>query len=400
MTTVEPRDHIYLASLLWNGLWIVQQPICNEIRKDEPVLFVERPVSVFTILRYPKLWPRLFAWMRGARVLLPNLRVLAPLPLFHLGHRFPKIFKLEFAIQRLWILLCAHRRTTLKRVLWLDNPLFECAIGRMDETASVYHVADEMGEFRTSYRVTMTELEKRALHKASVVFAAADELARARRGQNPHTFAIQNAIDRSIVDAEVPASEFADVDATPTPRVAFIGVLDTWVDLELLEATARAIPEVSVVVVGPTRVNDGVLRALSNVYFLGSRDRRLIPGILRRVSASLVPFVSSALTRNIVPAKVFEALAVGIVPVCTAFSHNLDALEEQRLIVVARSASEYIRLVRQAIDADTSAHRAELAAFGLRQTWSDRWTRMNEILNARELVESSGRRADGIRPAV
>jgi glycosyltransferase involved in cell wall biosynthesis len=380
MSTPAQREHIYLCSLMWDGLWIIQQPICNEIQKDEPVLFVERPVSVFTVVRYPDLWRRLFAWTRGPRRVSSNLRVLAPLPLFHLGHRFPWLYRIEFEIQRLWILLWTRRQSTRRRVLWLDNPLYECAIGRMGESVSVYHTPDEIAEFRTSHRPTVTKLEHRMLRKASVVFAAAEELARVRRPRNPRTFAIWNAIDTANFAAELPAAEFSDVEATPMPRVGFIGVLDTWVDLALLEATALAFPRVSFVIVGPSRVNDRALRALPNTYFLGKRHRRLVPGILRRVSASLVPFVASALTENIVPAKVFEALAAGIVPVCTAFSRNLDVLEERRLVLVARNTAQFIEMVGQAIREDTPVRRRELAAFGLRQTWSDRWSRIKEIL--------------------
>lgn len=381
-----PREHVYLASLLWDGLWIIQQPICNEIRQEEPVLFVERPISVFSVLRYPELWPRLFAWLRGARRVAPGLRVLAPLPLFHLGHRFPWLFRLEFAIQRLWILLWLGRTRGRERVLWIDHPIFECALGRMGESRSVYHVGDDAAEFHTSHRATVLGLEDSALRKASFVFAAADELARARRGRNSRTFAIANAIDAALFLAPDPALELSDIDRLPAPRVAFVGVLDSWVDLEALEHLAVALPHVSVVMVGPSRVNDRKLRRLPNVHFVGVRHRRLVPGILRRASASLVPFRVNALTVRIVPAKIFEALAAGIEPVCTAFSRNLDALKAQGLISVARTEREFIDLVAQAIDADTPARRAELARFGLRQTWSDRWHQMQAILQEGQAV--------------
>jgi len=400
VTPPTAREHIYLCSLMWDDFWIIQQPICNEIQKEEPVLFVERPVSIFTVVRYPELWRRLFAWLRGARTVSPNLQVLAPLPLFHLGHRFPRLFMLEFAIQRRWILLWAGRRSGRTRVLWLDNPLFECAIGRMHESVAVYHVGDEMGEFRASHRPTVSRLEARALQKASVVFAAAEELARARHLTNPRTFAIWNAIDISLFEAELPDAAFADVRAIAAPRVGFIGVLDTWVDLGLFEATARALPEVSFLVVGPSRVNDQILRGLPNVHFLGARHRRYVPGILRLVSASLVPFRANALTQNIVPAKVFEALAAGVVPVCTAFSSNLDVLEEQGLILVARTAPQYVEFVRQAISDDTPARRAKLGEFGLRQTWSERWRNMKEILRSLEPVENPSRPRVGPRSEV
>lgn len=400
MRTEPPREHLYLSSLLWNGFWIIQQPVCNEIQKEEPVLFVEQPVSVFTVLRYPRLWRRLGAWLRGARRVSPNLRVLAPLPLFHLGHRFPRLFRLEFALQRRWILLWAGRPPAAGRVLWIDHPIFEGAIGRMGESLSVYHVGDEPGEFATSHRPTIAGLEERALGKASVVFAAAEELARARRPKNPNTFAIANAIDVSVFGTEPRAQEVADVAGIPAPRVGFIGVLDTWVDLGLLEATARALPQVRFVIVGPSRVDDRALRALPNVHFLGPRERRLVPGILRLLSASLVPFVSNALTARIVPAKLFEALAAGIVPVCTAFSPNLDEFERQRLVLVARSAPEYVELVRRAIAADTPARRAELARFGMRQTWRDRWTEMSRILRTLEPPRDARRAGHGIARAV
>jgi glycosyltransferase involved in cell wall biosynthesis len=344
------------------------------------VLFVERPVSFFTVLRYPSLWRRLFVWILGARRITPHLRVLAPLPLFHLGHRFPGLFRLEFAIQRRWILRWGGGAPGATRVLWFDNPLYECAIGRMEESLTVYHVGDEVGEFRTSHRPSMARLEARALSRASVVFAAADELARVRRPMNPRTIAIWNAIDTSVFESEDRAGAFADVDAIRLPRVAFVGVLDTWVDLNLLDEVARALPEVSLVVVGPARVDDRALRRLPNVHLLGLRHRSLIPGILRRTSASLVPFVESALTVNIVPAKVFEALAAGIVPVCTAFSRNLDALEALGLVLVARDRRQYIDCVRRAITDDTPSRRRQLQAFGLRQTWSERWRQMRDVL--------------------
>jgi glycosyltransferase involved in cell wall biosynthesis len=375
-----PREHIYLASGTWDGLWIIQQPVCNEIQKEEPVLFVERPVSIFTALRYPRLWTRLFAWLKGARQVTPNLRVLAPLPLFHLGHRFPRLFRMEFAIQRRWISYWAPRAEGQARVLWLDNPLYACAIGRMGEAIAVYHVGDEVAEFETSHRETMRTLEDQTLHRVGVVFAAADELARARLPRNPNTHAIQNGIDASAYSAEVPAEEFAEIDRLPTPRVGFIGVVGTWVDVPLLAATARALREVCFVIVGPTPVNVAALRSMPNVHFLGLRPRRLIPGILRRLSASLVPFVPSDLTARIVPAKVFEALAAGIVPVCTGFTRNLDSLERQGLVLIARSQTEYIEQVRRAVQEDTLQRRTELERFGLRQTWADRWREMREVL--------------------
>src|SRR5690242_2444371 len=139
-----PRLHIYLSSNFWDGLWIIQQPIANEIGKNEPVLYVERMVSVFTVLRYPYLWKRLFTWVRGLRHASGSVYLLAPLPLFHLGHRFPRLLALELRVQRWWIEQHARRLGNGDRVLWLDNPIFAAAIPLIRSEMVVYHVADEM----------------------------------------------------------------------------------------------------------------------------------------------------------------------------------------------------------------------------------------------------------------
>lgn len=380
------RLHIYLSSVLWDGFWIVQQPICNEIQREEPVLFVERNVSAFTVLRYPRMWRRLFMWLFGARRLSRHLRVLAPLPLFHLGHRFPRLFRIDFAVQRWWILFWAWKMTCKQRILWLDFPIFECAVSRMGEECAVYHVGDDPASFSTSHRPTMEILESRALRKASVVFAAADELARVRRAHNPNTYAIQNAIDVELFTADVDLGELADIASIPGPRVVFVGVIDIWVDVELLAHTAVSLPDINFVIVGTSRIDLGALTALPNVHVVGPRPRRLVPGVLRLCSASLVPFVKSALTAPIVPAKVWEALAAGIVPVCTAFSSNLAALEHAGLVLVARGREEYLEALRLAIAADTPDRRAEIAAFGLQQSWASRWREMNDRLQQHSRV--------------
>jgi len=388
------REHLYLSCNFWDSLWIIQQPICNEIQKDEPVLYVERFVSVFTVLRYPRLWRRLFTWLRGARRLSPNLRVLAPLPLFHVGHRFPWTFRLEFAIQRRWILWWAGRGAKV-RLLWLDNPLYECAVSRLGEQAVIYHVADEMSAFPTSNAEISQALERSALRKADLVFAAAEQLAADKRPWQPRTYTVWNAIDTLAFESEPPLEQFQEIDRLPKPRVAFVGVLDRWVDLSLLELLATTLPHVHVLLIGPSHLDDRPLRALPNVHFLGRRDRFQVPGILRRCSASLVPFKKSKLTERIVPLKVFEALAAGIMPVCTDFSTDLSSLERDRFAVVGRSSDAFVAAVERAVAEDSTASRERLSRFGLRQTWRERWVQMNSVITEYLAAE----RIDGPTPA-
>jgi len=128
---------------------------------------------------------------------------------------------------------------------------------------------------------------------------------------------------------------------------------------------------------------------------LGRRDRFQVPGILRRCSASLVPFKKTKLTERIVPLKVFEALAAGIMPVCTDFSTDLDSLEQDRFAAVGRSPDAFVAAVERAVAEDSTASRERLSRFGLRQTWRERWVQMNSVITEYLAAE----RIDGPTPA-
>lgn len=375
------RHHVYIASNLWDDLWVIQQPLCREIGRTERVLYVERFVSAFTILRYPRLWRRAFAWMRGARRVEPNVFVLAALPLFHLGHRLPRLYRMEMAIQRRWILFWAGGVTTGHRILWVDTPVYEAAVGTMGERLAVYHVGDEITAFKESHAGTMRALEERLLAKVTVVFAASEELARDKRAGNPNTFTVWNAVDPSAFGTSaIPLP--ADVARIPRPRVAFVGTIDTWVDFALLTKTARTLPAINFVIVGPSYVDDSSLRDLPNVFVLGSRPRLEIPAILGACQASLVPFARSLLTRRLVPLKVFEALAAGTMSITTDFSPDLEFLARQDLLRIATNSDDFAARVNDAVTSDTPERRARLSEFGLRQSWAERWRAMDAVLES------------------
>jgi len=377
---MQRRLHIYLSSNFWDGLWIIQQPIANEIGKTENVLYVERVVSIFTILRYPQLWRRLFTWFRGVRPGPRNVHLLAPLPLFHLGHRFRRLFALEMRVQAWWIARAVRHFTEPIRVLWIDNPVYESVIGRLAADLKVYHVADEMSALDTSHERTIQTMEQEVLKRVDVVFAAAEQLSVDKRRTAPRVYTVWNAIDTEIFsEASGATAMFQSIAA---PRIAFVGVVDSWVDLELLAHAARALPDLSFVIVGPSVVDLGELRSLPNVHLIGRRPRSEIPQILRSCAASIIPFRRLPLTERIVPLKVFEALAAGVVPIASDFSPDLSILAGENRLKLAKSASEFVDHIRAAVVEDTPERRAALRDYGLRQNWTERWHSMDAILRS------------------
>lgn len=100
----------------------------------------------------------------------------------------------------------------------------------------------------------------------------------------------------------------------------FVGVIDEWVDLLLIETCARALPEVSFVLIGPCQKNILHKNFPANVHFLGMKAQADIPAYLYHANAGLIPFRSerrSSLIEHINPLKLYEYLAAGLPVVST-----------------------------------------------------------------------------------
>ena len=142
--------------------------------------------------------------------------------------------------------------------------------------------------------------------------------------------------------------------------------------------------------VGPAKVSTARLAQLPNVHLLGRVERSAVPELLRGCSASLVPFHKTKLTARIVPLKIFEALAAGIMPVCTDFSLDLVALEHEGHARVTRTPDEFTAAIAAAVREDSPGHRAALEQFGRQQTWQARWTEMRNIVESQLSKRAAG----------
>jgi len=227
----------------------------------------------------------------------------------------------------------------------------------------------------------MRMLEQQLLRNVGVVFAAAEQLAADKRRWQSNTHTVWNAIDQEVFGAEVQVTPPRALVGIPAPWVAFVGVLDSWVDLDLLRTAVKDLPDVHFLIIGPTRVDIAALRDLPNAHLLGKLERHVIPAILRNCAASLVALKKNAVTERILPLKVFEALAAGALPVCTPFSVDLNKLAADNMVVVAHSTEEFVTAIRSALVNDDLKLRRQRVEYGLQQTWKRRWAQMKQVID-------------------
>lgn len=239
----------------------------------------------------------------------------------------------------------------------------------------LYHCVDEHSAFPgfvdpAVVRAYDDELTRRA----DLVITTSENLRATRSALNPHTYTVLNAADVEIfnraLDDDLPLP--ADLAAIPAPRLGVVGLHDSRLDVDALEALALADPSWQVVLIGPVKqgqVDETRLRRHPNIHLLGEKPRPELPGYLKGMAAALIPYKANELTRNIFPLKLFEYLAAGL-PVVAGGLPELAGFAG--VIGLPASAAEYPQEVRRALAEDTLERRMSRVKLASQNTWDHR----------------------------
>jgi glycosyltransferase involved in cell wall biosynthesis len=255
--------------------------------------------------------------------------------------------------------------------LWSFLPTAVDYLGALDEALVIYYCTDEWSELPGIDRRHIAALEAQLCGRADVVFATSRSLVERKRQLNPETYLAPHGVDhahfaRALVDSEPLAPELARM---PPPIVGFFGLIERWIDLQLIAALARARPRWSFVLIGKEAIDTASLRALPNVHLLGRRPYASLPGYCKGFSVGLIPFVDDALTRHVNPIKLREYLSAGVPVVSTALP-EVAAQAAPGDCAIADSPESFLAACEALLGADSAAARQARSARMRGETWA------------------------------
>ena len=282
-------------------------------------------------------------------------------------------------------LLSVLRREGFERpdLVWLTNPVYQPLAEKLSPQCLAMRIADDHTRFR-NVPASVAALERRALDRADVVFAVArgihDRLAADRANVVP----LPNGVDSEHFVA--PATEPADLAAIPAPRAVYVGALEYWFDAELLAKTARSLPDVSFVVIGPGSAEGGDLEHLPNVHLLGARPYDELPAYLQHCDIGIVPFRRDEMVDAIHPIKVYEYLAAGLPVVSTRWPE----LEHMGAPITMVEPDSFDAAVAGALRERPEDGRATRLAYAAANSWNERYGIVRDAVNAIITGEQDG----------
>lgn len=259
-------------------------------------------------------------------------------------------------------------------------------VGKAGESIAVYYCVDDFSEWPGADRVSMLAMEEELLGKVDLVLATSEMLFEDKSARHPRVRLLRHGVDWDAFH-DMRGTAPAALLERPRPRVGATGLVDARLDTALVEALARALPEVSFVFVGPRQLPTGPLDALANVTFLPAVPYADVPAVLGALDVAILPYVETRLTERINPLKLREFLASGTPIVATPLP---EAARYADVMETARGVDEWIPALRRAI-AEGRTHAEKRARRVREESWE---ARAEEF--SRHLLETESL----VRPAV
>jgi glycosyltransferase involved in cell wall biosynthesis len=161
------------------------------------------------------------------------------------------------------------------------------------------------------------------------------------------------------------------------PVLVYVGTLDERLDVEWLRATARAMPQARIALVGPlaAEAHFEPLKGESNVAIHPPLERAGLAELVRTADVGLIPHLRTALTEAMSPLKLYEYLAGGL-PVAATDLAPMRGIDARVRLV--GEGGDFAGAVQQALTLGRAAE-DEREAFVRANSWRSRHDSLLEL---------------------
>jgi glycosyltransferase involved in cell wall biosynthesis len=265
-------------------------------------------------------------------------------------------------------------------VALVETPWWFDIIKDIKFTLLCYDCSDDLRVFcKPKQYEYFTMLQKELVNKSDIAFISAQRLKSDMMDIRKDILVeyLPNGVDTEIfTNKRMSATIPREMQALPRPIIGFVGALYSWINIELIEKTAKYFPNCSVVLIGP--VENNKVPKLPNLHFMGRKPYSIIPEYVSAFDVSIAPFRDDPLSAKVDPVKVYEYLSLGK-PVVAI---NLPELERIRnLIYLAKNENEFIQLINQALKENDQQIKQKRIEYARQNSWENRVSRLLEVIS-------------------
>lgn len=240
------------------------------------------------------------------------------------------------------------------RVVITTWPFLGHLIGHLSEDLSIYYRVDDFSEFPGVNKKNISRLENEIIEKADLVIGSAENLCQLPNGKQAKY--LPHGVDFQHFSAHPSHTGIPHLlDGLPSPRIGFFGLMNSWLDLQLVADVAADFPAWSFVMIGPSQIPKSQLPGGANMHYAGPVPYDRLPAYAGHFDVGLIPFKINKLTEAVNPLKLMEYFAIGLPVVSTPLP---EVLKYQEWVHIGSDRASFARAIQKALaDREESARK-------------------------------------------
>ena len=172
------------------------------------------------------------------------------------------------------------------------------------------------------------------------------------------------------------------------PIIGYYGAFASWFNYDMVRYLAETKKEYNIVLIGTKYDNSlekSKIEDLENVYFLGTREYKILKNYAAKFDVCTVPFIINDITKATSPLKIFEYMALSKPIVTTA----MDECKKYKSIFIANNNQEFVELVEKALKLNREENLEyfeTLRQEALENTWENKARKIINLLKKEEQI--------------
>jgi glycosyltransferase involved in cell wall biosynthesis len=328
-----------------------------------------------------KIFSKLWQVFQGARHVGEGVQVrtLLQIPF----HRFRLVRWINGLAVRGAIQWLMAREGIKRPITWFHLPHLPFLVGELGERCSVYYCIDDYSAFPGVNVAAVRAMDDATTSKADVVFVASETLQGSKLRLNPNTHISPHGVDYEhfarAQDDRLDAP--GDIAHLRGPIVGFFGLIERFVDLELIDFVAERRPHWTLLLIGRVAVPAEQLPHRPNVHFIGKRPYEHLPAYGKRFDVAIIPYRMGQWSFHANPLKLREYLAMGK-PIVSVSTPQVEKYSD--VVQVAPSHEAFLHELDTALAKPASSHdiRRRMARVA-GNTWDSRLNKVLHVVNGR-----------------
>jgi glycosyltransferase involved in cell wall biosynthesis len=324
--------------------------IADQLKKNNRLFYIEasglRAPSAST-RDLGRIFAKISRFLKGPKKADDNVYVFSPLILPF--HKLPFVKHINKLILIHSLCKICQKFAIQQPILWILSPHMSVVIGRLNEKLVVYYCVDDFSSMPGVEADSINEYDQYLTRKANLVFTPSLPLFEKKKALNWNTHLSPHGVDirhfETVFDPDLPVPN--DAKEIKHPVIGFFGLIESWIDLELIRYIGMKRPDFSILMIGRVVQDVSTFADIANVHFLGAKPFDMLPQYARLFDVAIIPYVLNAQVFNANPIKLREYLATGK-PVVSVRNPEIEKFND--VVRIADSYESFLNNIVAALD--------------------------------------------------